>query len=144
MSDQPKPAAERSYQIGNVGSGARVAQGENISWVEGVANSPGGEPLAQQFKALLERIAEDKSLDEDARALAQDKTKAIAEGLAKAQEEPGALRRALLDAKSWFDITATWVGKALVAILKSEPGQKALGAVSEGVTKAAIESFLVM
>jgi hypothetical protein len=144
MSDQAKPAAERSYEIGDVGSGARVAQGENISWVEGVASLPGGESLAQQFKALLERIAQDGSLDEDTRALAQDKTKAVAEGLAKAQESPGQLRRALLDAKSWFGNTANWVGKALGDILRSEPAQKALGAVSEGVTKAAIESFLVM
>jgi hypothetical protein len=75
-------------------------QGENISWIEGVTSLPGGESLAQQFKALLERIAQDESLDEDTRALAQDKTKAVAEGLAKAQESPGLFRRALLDAKS--------------------------------------------
>jgi hypothetical protein len=42
MSDEPKRAAERSYQMGNVGPGARVAQGENISWVEGVAASRTG------------------------------------------------------------------------------------------------------
>lgn len=143
MPEESKPAAKRSYQMGDVGADARVAQGENISWVEGVASLPGGESLAQQFKALLDRIAEDKSLDEDTRALAQDKTKAIAEGLAKAKESPGALRRALLDAKSWFGSTATWVGKALGDILRSEPAQKALGAVTEGVTKAAIESFLI-
>jgi hypothetical protein len=63
MPEEPKPAAGRSYQMGNVGAGARVAQGENISWVEGVAGLPGGESLAQQFTALLERIAEDASLD---------------------------------------------------------------------------------
>ena len=88
MPDEPKPAAERSYQMGNVGAGARVAQGENISWVEGVASLPGGESLTRQFDALLKRIAEDASLDEDTRALAQDKTKAIAEGIAKVQESP--------------------------------------------------------
>jgi hypothetical protein len=64
MPDEPKAAAGRSYQMGDVGAGARVAQGENISWVEGVANLPGGESLAQQFTALLERIAQDTSLDE--------------------------------------------------------------------------------
>jgi hypothetical protein len=142
MPEEPKPAAGRSYQMGNVGPGARVAQGENISWIEGVASLPGGVSLAQQFTALLERIAQDQSLDEDTRAIAQDKTKAVAEGLAKAQESPGALRRALIDAKSWFGNTATWVGKALGDILRSEPAQKALGAVAEGVTKAAVDSFL--
>jgi hypothetical protein len=142
MPDELKPAAGRSYQMGNVGAGARVGQGENISWIEGVASLPGGESLAQQFKALLEQIAKDTALDEDTRELAQEKTKAVAEGLAKAQESPGALRRALLDAKSWFGSTATWVGKALGDILRSEPAQKALGAVAEGVTKAAVDSFL--
>ena len=82
MPDEPKPAAERSYQMGNIGAGARVAQGENISWVEGMASLPDGESLTRQFDALLKRIAEDRSLDEDTRALAQEKTKAIAEGIA--------------------------------------------------------------
>ncbi len=142
MPDKSKPAAERSYHIGDVGTGARVAQGENISWVEGVAGLPGGELLKQQFAALLERIAKDASLDEDTRVLAQDKTKAVAEGLAKAQESPGMLRRALIDAKSWFGSTASWVGDALGDILKSEAAQKTLGTVTEAATKATIASFL--
>jgi hypothetical protein len=142
MSDEPKPvAAERSYQMGNVGAGARVAQGENISWVEGVAGLPGGESLSRQFDALLKRIAEDASLDEDTRALAQEKTKAVAEGIAKVQESPTALRRALLDAKSWFGTGASWVGSALGEILKSEAAQTTLRSVTEAATKAAIESF---
>ena len=126
MPDEPKSAAQRSYQMGNVGAGARVAQGERISWVEGVASLPGGESLTRQFDALLKRIAEDTTLDEDTRALAQHKTKAVAEGIAKVQESPTALRRALLDAKSWFGVTASWVGGALGDILKSEPAQKPL------------------
>jgi hypothetical protein len=142
MPDEPKPAAERSYQMGNVGAGARVAQGEKISWVEGVASLPGGESLTWQFDALLKRIAEDPSLDEDTRALAQDKTKAVAEGIAKVQESPSTLRRALLDAKSWFGTTASWVGSALGDILKSEAAQKTLGTVTEATTKAAIASFV--
>src|SRR5205823_930817 len=131
MPDEPKATAERSYQMGDVGAGARVAQGENISWVEGVASLPGGESLAQQFTALLERIAQDVSLDEDTRELAQDKTKAIAEGLATAEESPGILRRALLDAKSWFGSAASWVGNALGDILKGEAAQKTIGTVTE-------------
>jgi hypothetical protein len=142
MADEPKPTAERSYQIGNVGAGARVAQGENISWVEEVAALPGGASLTQQFDALLKRIAEDASLDEDTRALVEDKTKAVAEGLAKAQESPGTLRRALLDAKSWFGSTLSWVGDALADILKSEAAQKTIGTLTETATKAAIDSFV--
>ena len=143
MPDEPKkPSAERSYEMGNVGAGARVAQGENISWVERVASLPGGESLTRQFGALLKQIAEDASLDEDTRALAQDKTKAVAEGIAKVQESPGSLRRALLDAKSWFGITASWVGSELGNILKSEAAQKTLGTVTEATTKAAIASFV--
>ena len=142
MPDEPKPAAERSYQMGDVGAGARVAQGEKISWVEGVASLPGGESLTWQFDALLKRIAEDPSLDEDTLALAQDKAKAVAEGIAKVQESPSTLRRALLDAKSWFGTTASWVGSALGDILKSEAAQKTLSTVTEATTKAAIASFV--
>jgi hypothetical protein len=141
MSDEQKPAWSRSYQIGNVGASARVAQGENISWVEGVARLPDGESLARQFAALLNRIDEDLSLDEDTRALAQDKTKAIVEGLTMAQESPTMLRRALLDAKSWFGGRASWVGGALMDILKSEEAQKTIGTVTEAATKAAIAFF---
>jgi hypothetical protein len=142
MPEEPKPAAARSYQMGDVGAGARVAQGEHISWIEGIAGLPDGKSLTQQFDALLERIAQDGSLDEDTRALAQDKTKAVAEGLAKVEESPGILRRALLDAKSWFGSTASWVGNALGDILKSEAAQKTVGTITEATTKAAIEAFL--
>ena len=142
MPDEPKPGAERSYQMGNIGAGARVAQGESISWIEGIASLPDGESLTRHFDALLKRIAEDRSLDEDTRALAQEKTKAIAEGIANVHQSPTALRRALLDAKSWFGDAASWVGGALGDILKCEPAQKTLGTVTEAATKAAISSFL--
>jgi hypothetical protein len=142
MSDETKPTAERSYRIGNVGAGARVAQGENISWHEGVAALPGGESLAQQFTALLVRIKQDASLDEDTRTLAEDKTKALADGLAKIQESPGVFRKALLDAKAFFGSTSSWAVKALGDILNSEAAQKTISAVTEATTKAAIDSFL--
>ena len=77
MSDEPKPVAERSYRIGDVGAGARVAQGENISWAEGLAALPDGHALAGQFASLLERIAKDPSLDDDTRELARAKTQAV-------------------------------------------------------------------
>jgi|SRR6266849_4318034 len=138
---ETKPAAERSYQMGNVAAGARVAQGENISWHEGIAALPGGESLAQQFTALLERINQDASLNEDTRTLAQDKTKAVAEGLSKIQESPSKFRLALLDAKAFFGSTLSWIGGALGDILKSEAAQKTIGTVTEAATRAAIDSF---
>jgi hypothetical protein len=141
MPDEPKPE-RRGYQIGNVGAGARIAQGENISWVEGVSGLPDGQALKQQFDTLLERIAKDPSLDEDTRELARAKTEAIAEGLAGAQASPGALRRALLDAKSWFGGAASWVGHELGGILKSEAAQNTLSTVTEAATRAAIASFI--
>jgi hypothetical protein len=141
MPDESKPTSERSYHMGDVGAGARVVQGENNSWIEGIANLAGGESLTQQFAALLDRIAKDPSLDEDTRQVTQDKTRAVAEGLAKVQESPGMLRRALLDAKSWFGSTTSWVGQALGDILKSEAAQKTIGTVTEATTKAVIDSF---
>jgi hypothetical protein len=142
MPEEPKSSAGNIYQVGDVGSGARVAVGHHISWVEGVAGLPDGEELAQQFAALLNRIADDTSLGEDDRALAQQKTKAVAEGLAEAQKSPDKLRIALRDAKSWFANTASWVGRALGDILKSEAAQKTIGTVTEAATKAAIASFV--
>jgi hypothetical protein len=130
------------YQVGDVGAGARVAVGEHISWAEGVPKLPDGEELKHQFDALLERIATDSSLDEDTRELARTKTEAVAEGLVVAQASPGVLRRALLDAKSWFGGAASGIGLALSGILKSEAAQKTLGTVTEATTKAAIASFI--
>jgi len=143
VSGEPKSDAERDhYSIGNVGAGARVAQGRNISWVEAVASLPDGELVSQKFDALLRRIAEDAALDEDTRVLAKTKTEAIAEGLAKLDESPSVLRRALLDAKSWFGGAASWVGSALNDILKSDAAQKTLGTITEASTKAAISEFM--
>ena len=138
-----RPAAERSYQVGKIGERARVAIGENISWVEGVSSLPEGESLKRQFSSLLERIAQDGSLDEDTRDLAEQKTKAIAEGLAKAKYDPVPLRRALKDANVWFSSTAKWVGHSLRDILKGEAAQKTIETVTEAAIKAAIQSFLI-
>lgn len=134
---------ERSYKVGDVAAGARVAIGENISWVEGVSGLPDGEALKRQFSALLEKIKKDASLDDDTRVLAEQKTKAVAEGIAKVKDDPGPLRRALIDAKSWFGGAAKSVGDALRDVLKSEAAQKTIGTVTEAGTKAAIESFLI-
>jgi hypothetical protein len=138
---ESKPSSGKSYQIGDVGSSARVAQGENISWIEGVSSLPDGGSLAQEFSVLLKRIAEHPDMDEDTRALAQAKTQAVAEGLAQAKQSPGALRRALLDAKAWFGSTATWVGEEIGKILKSEAAQKTIATITEASVQATIKSF---
>jgi hypothetical protein len=142
MPEESKSSAGNIYHVGDVGAGARVAVGHHIAWVEGVSKLPDGEALARQFAELLKRIADDGVLDKDDRALAEQKTKAVAEGLAEAQKSPDKLRIALRDAKSWFATTASWVGKALGDILKSEAAQKTIGTVTEAATKAAIASFV--
>jgi hypothetical protein len=136
-----KPSGGKSYQIGDVGSFARVAQGENISWIEGVSGLPDGKSLAQQFSILLKQIAENPEMDEDTRALAQAKTEAVAGGLAQAKQSPGMLRRALLDAKSWFSSNAIWVGEQIGKVLKSEAAQKTIGTITEAGLQATIKSF---
>jgi hypothetical protein len=142
MSDNPNPTPSDSFWIGNVGAGAHVAQGKNISWVEGLSGLPLGDTLVRQFAELQEKIDNDPGLDDDARALTKLKATAIAEGLAKAKESPNMLRSALMDAKSWFASTASWVGTSIGEILKSEAAQKTIGTVSEAATKATIDSFL--
>jgi hypothetical protein len=52
---QPHPTG-KSYQIGDVGAGARVAQGENITWTERFTGDPQGEALRRQFTDLLAQI----------------------------------------------------------------------------------------
>lgn len=129
------------FRTGDIGEGARVAVGANISWREGVSSLSEGEGLERQFASLLQKISEDASFDEDTRELARSKTEAIASGIVVATESPGVLRRALLDAKSWFSGATSWVGHALGEILKGEPAQKTLGTVTEAATKAVIAAF---
>lgn len=138
---QPHPTG-KSYSIGNIGPGARVAQGENITWTEGFPGNPQGEELKRQFTDLLERIDNAPDLDEDERALVKEKTEAVADGLANAQHEPRRLRRALLDAKGFLTSSAHAVWDGLNQILTSEAAQKTIGTITEAGTKAAIQSLL--
>jgi hypothetical protein len=103
---------------------------------------PQGEALKRQFTDLLARIDNAPDLDEDDRALAKEKTEAVADGLANAQREPGRLRRALRDAKGFLTSSAHWVWDGLNQILTSEAAQKTIGTITEAGTKAAIQSFL--
>jgi hypothetical protein len=142
--EDQSPVPAKSYQMGNVGAGARVAQGEHITWTEGFSGDPQGEELKRQFAELLARIDQASDLDEDERALAKEKTEAVADGLANAQHEPGRLRRALRDAKGFLSSSASWVWDGLNKILTSEAAQKTIGTITEAGTQAAIKSLTGM
>lgn len=142
MSEKESPPGSKTYAIGDVGPGARVAQGENISWVEGVQALPEGEAIARMFKELLSQIAADKSLDEETREISAVKVQAVAEGLAKAQEDPSSLRRSLREAKAWFGASATWVGERIGHILKSEAVQKTVATLAETGIEMAVKGYL--
>ncbi|HLO18067.1 MAG TPA: hypothetical protein VK206_24765 [Anaerolineales bacterium] len=142
MSDDKSVPGSKSYKIGNVGAGARVAQGENISWVESPSSAPEMQELFKQFNALLEKIATDPNMDDDTKAVTVEKTKAVANSLAKAQEEPNKLKIALMDAKGWLTTTAGWAWDGLNTILKSETAQKAIAGIGEAGVKAAIGALL--
>jgi hypothetical protein len=142
MTEKEDSSGSKTYMMGDVGQGARVAQGENISWVEGMTTLPEGEIIAQMFKELLSQIVEDKSLDEDTREISTVKVQAIAEGFVKAQEDPTSLRRALKEAKAWFGTSATWVGERIGNILKSEAVQKTVSTLAETGIKMAVLGYL--
>jgi hypothetical protein len=132
---------QKSYRIGNVGSGARVAQGEHITWTEGFAGNAEAEELKRQFADLLARIDKATDLDEDERALAKDKTEAVADGLANAMLGPDRLRRALRDARGFLTSSASWIWDGLNQILTSEAAQQMITSITDSGTKAAIQSL---
>ena len=132
----------KSYVIHDVGANARVQQGENLSWTEmGGANGDSA-VLVRQFEDLLKRIAEHPELDEDTRALTAQKTEAVAQTLAHAEEDPAALKRAVLDAKGWLGSAAGWAWDGLSTILKSEAAQKTIAAIAETGVRTAIKTLI--
>lgn len=144
MSEEKRSPSDggKSYHIGDVGAHARVQQGQCLTMIQQTfANTPEGDVLIRQFKVLIDKITESPDLDDDSRDLALEKTQKIAEGLVEAEESPGRLRRALLDAKGWFGSTASWAKDELSKILQSEAAQKTLATITEASTKAAIKSF---
>lgn len=141
MSESPNQSGNRSYHIGDVGTGARVAQGDNISWVEGINALPEGAQITDQFKQILDSIEADSTLDDDNKELARNKVEAIADALANIENNPAALRVALKDGKTFFSSVASGLGKAIASLLSSDAAQKILGTVTESATKAAISNF---
>jgi hypothetical protein len=140
--DMRDKVEQSNFKVGDIGAGARVAIGKNISWTEGLATLPDGAALMRQFDELFEKIDDDASLDEDGRELARQKAAAVVEGVKTVETSPATLRRALRDAKSWFGGASSNIGAALAGILKGEAAQKTLGTVTEAATKAAIEAFI--
>ena len=145
MSEEDKSSSTggKSYHIGNVRAHARVQQGEYLTMIQQTfAKNSEGDDLSQQFKALIDKIAEHHELDEDTRELAMEKTQKVAEGLANAKESPGTLRRALLDAKGWFSSAASWAWDEINKILKSDAAQKTITTISEAGVQGAIKSLI--
>jgi hypothetical protein len=133
----------KHYVIGDVGAGARVMQGDYTTWLEErLSGVPESDELQRRFEALLERLSAASELDDDERELAVEKTAGVVEGLAAAPENPGRLKRALLDAKAFLTSGATWAWDELQAIVASDAAQKTIGTISEAGTRAAIASIL--
>ena len=44
--------AAKNYSMGNVGDGARIVQGDNNTWSEGLRIQPGGAQLARELAVL--------------------------------------------------------------------------------------------
>lgn len=139
--DTDSPNVSKRYRIGDVGPGARVAQGENITWTEGLATQPGGAVIAAQIAQLLAEINQASDLDDASRTLAAGKTEEVANALADV-DHPSRLHMALLDARSFLGSTVGWAWDKLGGILRSEAAGRIISGISEGATRAAIEALL--
>jgi hypothetical protein len=142
--DEDKRTYEKTYVMGDIGSGARVQQGEHLSWVEGIfaGDSADERLLRHEFMGLRERITTDPQMDEATREVSIAKAKEVAEALSQAHKEPGRLRRALMDAKAWFQSSAGWAWESLSEIMASDAAQKMLGTITEAGIRAAILSLI--
>ena len=133
----------KQYTIGDVGAGARVIQGDSNTWIEGqLGGLPDGDELVQRFQALIQRLESAEDLDDDTRTLAVDKTAAVVDGLAKANESPGALRRALADARGFLSGAASWAWDELREIVASDASQKTIATIVDASARAAIASLV--
>jgi len=143
MSESESPAGGKQYTIGNVGAGARIIQGDYNTWIEDRMGAlPEGGELAERFQALVERLETAEDLDEDARALATEKTMTVVDALAQAPEEPGTLKRALVDAKTFLSNAAGWAWDELSGIVSSEAAQKTISTITDVGTRAAIQALV--
>ncbi len=137
-----QPGISKSYRVGNIGAGARVAMGEHITWVEGLSHYPGGDELTRQLSALMDQIAGDANLPEAERALAMAKTQAVADALPRAQKEPQRLQAALLDAQVFLQSRVSWAWEGLRSALTGETTKGIISGITEATVKGAIEALI--
>ena len=137
-----QPGISKSYRVGNIGAGARVAMGEHITWVEGLSHYAGGDELSIQLSALLDRIADDANLPDAERALATAKTQAVADALPRAAMEPQRLQAALLDAQVFLQSRVSWAWEGLRSALKGETAKVIISGITEATVKGAIKALL--
>lgn len=142
MSGDSNEGGGRSYYINTVGAGARVAQGDNISWLEAVSTLPDGPTLAGQFTQIIDSIGTDPDLDDDSKELARVKVNAIAQALSVVDNNPGSLRLALKDGMPFFSSAASRIGKAIGSLLSGDAAQRTLSTVTDTATRAAISYFI--
>lgn len=138
-----RSGGSKTYTVGNIGQGARVMIGEHQTWIEQHdISSPENEDVLKRFDALMRRLIEDTSLDDEERHLSVDKAKTLAESLVEEEPSEGKIMRALVDAKSWFGTTASWAWEELTEIIKAESAQKLIAGIAKTGVKAAIAALL--
>lgn len=142
MAEGEESRGGKRYEIGDVGAGARVVQGDDNLWIEAVQASPGGGELQRLLEELLTRIVREPGLDEDNRQLAIEKTRAVAVALGQAKQSPDQLRIALRDARVFLSTTASWAWEGLRGVLTSDAAQKTIASIAEAGTQAAIQSLV--
>lgn len=142
MSETSDVGAGKHYSIGDVGPGARVVQGDHNTWIESLSSRPGGASVANGLRDLLDRVEADTDLEPDDRELALDKTQSVADALPAVADQPEGLRKALRDAKQFFESKAQWAWDSLRRILASESGRQLLDTVTDVAARVAIMALL--
>jgi len=124
------------YHIGNVGAGAQVAQGTNITQTmlqAGVAP----DELREVFTPVFRAIDTARDLDEDEKAVASEAAQEVVEATERAQEDPSALKRALTKARRLLG--DAW--EHLASAMNSETVQKTIETITEAAILASIKSL---
>lgn len=125
------------YHIGDVGAGAQVAQGSNITQTMQQAGVS-LDQLRSSFDQVFAAIAADESLDADEKQIAVETTEEVLEATRRAGEDPSALNRALKRASKLLG--GAWAN--LVTAMKSDAVQKTIGTITEAGVQGAIKSLL--
>jgi hypothetical protein len=125
------------FHIGDVGAGAQVAQGVNITQTMQTAGVT-VEQLRTVFADVFAAIKADDSMDDDEKQVAAESAEEVLQATAHAGEDPSALKRALSKAKKLLG--GAW--NVLATAMKSDPVQKTLGTITEAALQASIKATL--